>query len=507
MFSIFIFALLIGTNVNAGTFTDVPEDHWGYEHIYFLNERNIVTGTSKTTFNPGGNITRGQAATMLVRALYPDMTEIPDNIPFTDVDKNSFYYPYIAIASEKGIISGYGNGLFGIDDPITRAQTAKLIDNAYEVTMGPAQTIFSDVELNTWYTESIGLLSSNNIISGYPGGIFKPQNNVIRAEFSKMLAGTIKYVENKEEATSITGLEDISVKKGATLTDLTLPQHVTVNYNDGNSKNHTVSWNTNNLNLNQAGSYTLMGQVEGVSLPATLTVVVQDYTIQNPNNITAVKGSTLDQLNLPDTVTIKLDDETIESASVSWDTTSFNLNQPGEYILTGQVEGFSSTVTLNVIIMDYTVEKLENISVIKGATLDQLDLPDTVTITFDDETSKDANVSWDITSLNLNQPGEYTLTGQVEGFSSTVTLNVIIMDYSVENPENISVIKGTTFDQLNLPDTVTISFDDETSKVANVSWDTSSLNLNQPGEYTLTGQVEGIPFYCNFKRNYNGLFN
>ena len=102
MSSIFISALLIGSNVSAGTFTDVPEDHWGYEHIYFLNERNIVTGTSEITFNPGGNITRGQAATMLVRALYPDMTEIPDNIPFNDVDKNSFYYPYIAIASEKG---------------------------------------------------------------------------------------------------------------------------------------------------------------------------------------------------------------------------------------------------------------------------------------------------------------------------------------------------------------------------------------------------------------------
>ena len=234
--------------------------------------------------------------------------------------------------------------------------------------MGPTQTIFSDVELNTWYTESIGLLSSNNIISGYPGGIFKPQNNVIRAEFSKMLAGTIKYVEKKEEATSITELEDISVKKGSTLNDLTLPEQVTVNYNDGNSKNLAVTWNTNNLNLNQAGSYTLTGQVEGVSLPATLTVIVQDYSIQNPDNITAIKGTTLDQLNLPDTVTIKLDDETIESASVSWDTTSLNLNQPGEYTLTGQVEGVSSTVTLNVIIMDYTIENLENISVIKGTT-------------------------------------------------------------------------------------------------------------------------------------------
>ena len=290
---------------------------------------------------------------------------------------------------------------------------------------------------------------------------------------------------------SIENLENISVIKGTTLDQLNLPDTVTISFDDETSKVANVSWDTSSFNLNQPGEYTLTGQVEGISSTVTLNVIIMDYTVEKLENISVIKGTTLDQLDLPDTVTITFDDETSKVADVSWDTSSLNLDQPGEYTLTGQVEGISSTVTLNVIILDYSIENPENISVIKGTTFDQLNLPDTVTISFDNETSKDANVSWDTSSFNLNQPGEYTLTGQVEGIPSTVTLNVVVIDYTVESPESITVFKGSTLDQLNLPDTVTITFDDETSENANVSWNTTGLNLNQAGEYILTGDING----------------
>ena len=79
-----------------------------------------------------------------------------------------------------------------------------------------------------------------------------------------------------------------------------------------------------------------------------------------------------------------------------------------------------------------------------------------------------------------------------EGISSTVTLKVVVIDYTVESPESITVFKGSTLDQLNLPDTVTITFDDETSENANVSWNTTALNLNQAGEYILTGDISRL---------------
>ena len=56
---------------------------------------------------------------------------------------------------------------------------------------------------------------------------------------------------------------------------------------------------------------------------------------------------------------------------------------------------------------------------------------------------------------------------------------MVVIDYTVESPESITVFKGSTLDQLNLPDSVTITFDDETSEKANVSWNTNELNLNQ----------------------------
>ena len=68
---------------------------------------------------------------MLVRELYPNETS-STKLPFSDVDSNSFYYNAIAVAVDNGLFNGYADNTFKPQNPITRAETAKILALAYE---------------------------------------------------------------------------------------------------------------------------------------------------------------------------------------------------------------------------------------------------------------------------------------------------------------------------------------------------------------------------------------
>lgn len=185
------FVFLFSTNVGAAkSFSDLGKVKWAADEIYYLSEKNIISGYPNGKFGPNDKITREQAALMLVNALYPNEA-VKQNPGFTDVHTSDFYYRAIAIAKEKGIIKGFTDGTFRGDNFITRAETASMIDNAYKVTRGDAKVSFSDVP-NTWYTNSVLDLASNKIVNGYTDGTFKPKNHVTRAEFSVILAYAIE---------------------------------------------------------------------------------------------------------------------------------------------------------------------------------------------------------------------------------------------------------------------------------------------------------------------------
>ena len=106
-------------------FTDVPSDADYAPAVAWCKEQGLMNGTSATTFAPDATLTRAMVVTVLYRAEQEPQVEWND--VFSDVAAGQWYSAAIAWASANGIVGGYGNGLFGTNDPITKEQLDVII--------------------------------------------------------------------------------------------------------------------------------------------------------------------------------------------------------------------------------------------------------------------------------------------------------------------------------------------------------------------------------------------
>lgn len=99
-------------------FADVPNDHWAKAAIDKAVAAGLMKGTSATTFAPDASLTREMLATVLYRAA--GAPRVDGVSPFADVQENAWYTSAVIWADQTGLLRGYGNGLFGVGDPVSR---------------------------------------------------------------------------------------------------------------------------------------------------------------------------------------------------------------------------------------------------------------------------------------------------------------------------------------------------------------------------------------------------
>ncbi|MCC8169215.1 MAG: S-layer homology domain-containing protein, partial [Oscillospiraceae bacterium] len=119
-------------------------------------------------------------------------------LAFDDVTEDSEYYNQIMKVSQEGIISGYEDNTFKGENEITRAEFSKMICKAFSITEGSGKT-FPDVPQDLWVAEYIDALSSKGIINGYEDGTFKPDNNILVKEAVKMVVCAKNFGEQAEK--------------------------------------------------------------------------------------------------------------------------------------------------------------------------------------------------------------------------------------------------------------------------------------------------------------------
>lgn len=171
------------------TFDDLfATDPFAYEIIY-LYEEGIISGYPDGTFRPNAPVTRGQAVTMIGRALELDGTKRAT--PFSDVSAGHPFSGYIASAAELGITTGYPNGTFRPNLAITRGQAAVMLDRAIDFPEAPDNT-FKDMAPNMYSFDAVSRLAYQGVIKGYPDNTFRQNLNVTRAQFSAFLARAIE---------------------------------------------------------------------------------------------------------------------------------------------------------------------------------------------------------------------------------------------------------------------------------------------------------------------------
>ncbi|HWQ76829.1 MAG TPA: DUF4127 family protein, partial [Syntrophomonas sp.] len=122
---LFVDTLTMDAEQAYGLFTDADKSAWYFDYVIYVYEKGMMRGVSSNTFEPGTPMTRA----MLVNTLYrmAGTPEAASAAILTDVSAESWYKPAVDWALANKIVSGYADGTFGPDDPITREQLAVLL--------------------------------------------------------------------------------------------------------------------------------------------------------------------------------------------------------------------------------------------------------------------------------------------------------------------------------------------------------------------------------------------
>ncbi|RSL31846.1 hydrolase Nlp/P60 [Salibacterium salarium] len=173
-----------------GEYHDVDEDYWAYESITALGKDGIINGYDNSTFKPSNNITRGQAATLLMKAL--DLKRTGSDTEFSDVDAEHTHATAIKAVNEAGIITGDPDGNFMPDEPMTRQHMAVVFYRAFELEGKEYDGEFVDVEQDHTYYKHIQALAGSGITTGNEDGEFEPNRETTRAHFSVFLDSALE---------------------------------------------------------------------------------------------------------------------------------------------------------------------------------------------------------------------------------------------------------------------------------------------------------------------------
>ena len=189
------YAIVIDTDSHEPVelpFTDVPEGAWYEDAAAYVYKHGLMAGTSATTFAPEVTTSRAMIATILWRMAGSPVVNYAMN--YTDVTQCQWCSEAIRWATSEGVVTGYGNGLFGTNDPITREQLATMLwryaqTEDYDVSVGEDTNILSytdALEISEYAIPAMQWACGAGIIQGN-GGYLDPQGDATRAEIATML--------------------------------------------------------------------------------------------------------------------------------------------------------------------------------------------------------------------------------------------------------------------------------------------------------------------------------
>ena len=266
--------------------------------------------------------------------------------------------------------------------------------------------------------------------------------------------------ETTKNVLSVTNPAGISVEEGTAFKDLELPEKVTVTVTGNLNEEVAVTWAKGDYQTTP-GIYTLEGTLtmgenmenpDGVKASIQVTVTKKQYEIKSVAKLDKKKvayGTAVSELNLPTEVEVTYTDGTTGTASVTWNTDSYDGNTAGDYTLEGTLsfadnitnpKNLTASVKVTVAkkaeepkpetkkeIKSIVNAKLDDISVKEGTLATALGLPGQVEVELKDGTTAMVDVDWDLSAYKSDVPGTYTLTGE------------LVLGDEFENPDGLEV--------------------------------------------------------------------
>ena len=190
-----------GEGCPSSAYVDVPEStHWAHVGIDFVLKSGLFYGTSDTTFEPDGEMTRAMLVTVLYR-LEGQPKPTTEN-PFGDVAAGTWYTDAVIWAAENKIVNGIGGDLFDPDGSVTREQMAAILYR-YSVFKGLtmaqgafAMTYPDEAGISAYALEAMRWANAEKLINGteLDGTVYlDPQGSATRAQVAAIL---MRYVQN-----------------------------------------------------------------------------------------------------------------------------------------------------------------------------------------------------------------------------------------------------------------------------------------------------------------------
>ena len=170
-------------------FQDLKE-HWARLYIEDLSKKGVFV--VQDLFQPTKYVTRAELAKIITIAFKLPVNLHDKQVLFKDIESHRWYAPYVNTCIKARLMKGYHDHTFQPKREINRAEALKTIIEAKGIEHFKYTSFFKDVPPNKWYTRYVMYAMDKGLIQGRGDKLFKPKENITRAELAKILWKALK---------------------------------------------------------------------------------------------------------------------------------------------------------------------------------------------------------------------------------------------------------------------------------------------------------------------------
>lgn len=194
------------------TITVTPDEGYELEKLTVTDSKGSEV---KLTDKGNGKYTFDMPNTKVeIRAVFRKIAPVWENCPggadcpaysYRDVDTSAWYHEAVDYVLVNGLMSGYGNGVFGPNDHLSRAQLCQILYNKEGRPAVTGSSVFTDVAGTAWYADAVIWANANGVVGGYGGGLFGPDDPITREQLAAILW---RYAGSPESSHSLDAFTD-----------------------------------------------------------------------------------------------------------------------------------------------------------------------------------------------------------------------------------------------------------------------------------------------------------
>jgi len=169
-------------------FADVGGSSSHYDAIKYVKQQSVFGGYEDGTFKPQQVISRVEVLKVALKTANRQLLNTKGTLSYADIDPKAWYVPYIATAQQNGIAQGYLGGYFKPNQNVTRSEFLKILLLSAPVSIDPvvSSSPYSDVAVSDWYAVFAQFAKQKNLLPSN-GTEFKPNEEITRGEVAEII--------------------------------------------------------------------------------------------------------------------------------------------------------------------------------------------------------------------------------------------------------------------------------------------------------------------------------